>query len=191
MGEYAKRKSDGVEIKIGTCEDMYYIRYEDRNKVIKLPNSLDAATEMDLRWRLPFPDEDNIAPGEYSDYKRGLRLFKLYSDPQGRECVQDFTYGLDNPGSIQLHHADSGLLLNVPCYHGMKLPEVGPGMTAFWNGKGHAFELSSIKNTAEGVLPIVCCRHCGEAWRLAWADVLPYVQDAEMRARLTKYAEIT
>ena len=33
MGEYAIRKSDGESIKIGTCEDMYYLRYEDRFKV--------------------------------------------------------------------------------------------------------------------------------------------------------------
>ncbi len=31
MGEYAKRASDGVEVKIGTCEAMYYLRFEDRD----------------------------------------------------------------------------------------------------------------------------------------------------------------
>ncbi len=30
MGEYAKRLSDGTEIKIGTCEEMLYLRFEDR-----------------------------------------------------------------------------------------------------------------------------------------------------------------
>ena len=33
MGEYAIRKSDNDCIKIGTCEDMYYLRYEDQDKV--------------------------------------------------------------------------------------------------------------------------------------------------------------
>jgi ferredoxin hydrogenase len=33
MGEYAKRKSDGLEVKIGTCASMYYLRYEQRNEV--------------------------------------------------------------------------------------------------------------------------------------------------------------
>jgi len=77
MGEYALRKSDDTEIKIGTCEDMYYLRYEDRDKVSKLPNSLDPRTEYNLRFRLPFPDEDDIKPGEYDDYNRGERLWQI------------------------------------------------------------------------------------------------------------------
>ena len=36
MGEYARRKSDNESIKIGTCESMYYLRYEDRDKVISI-----------------------------------------------------------------------------------------------------------------------------------------------------------
>lgn len=63
MGEYATRKSDEAEVKIGTCEDMYYLRYEDRDKVRQLPNSLNAANELNLRWRLPFPDEDSTRIG--------------------------------------------------------------------------------------------------------------------------------
>ena len=193
MGEYAKRNSDGEHVKIGTCECMYYLRYEDRNKVSPLPGSLNPNTELNLYWRLPFPDEDRLLPGEYEEYKRGLRLYKMVPDGRGREWAEDFTLSDEgddlNPGIIQLHHKEAGLLLNVPCYHGMKLPEVGPGMKAFWNGKGHSFELSSVKNTSEGVLPIIRCRHCGNAWLSTWEEVLPYVGDKEMRKRLGKYKE--
>jgi hypothetical protein len=95
-----------------------------------------------------------------------------------------------DPGIIQLRHENSGLLLNVPCYHGLQLPTVTEPMRAFWNGKGHSFELAHVKNTADrGLLPVVRCRHCGHMWRYEWAEVLPFVYDEEMRRRLTVYAE--
>ena len=68
MGEYAIRKSDNQEIKIGTCEYMYYIRYEDRNKVSPLPNNTDCSKELNLIWRLPFPSEDHIQIGNYEPF---------------------------------------------------------------------------------------------------------------------------
>lgn len=33
MGEYAKRMRDGERVKIGTCENMYYLRFEERHQV--------------------------------------------------------------------------------------------------------------------------------------------------------------
>lgn len=185
MGEYAKRISDGQEIQIGTCESMYYLRYEDRNKVSKLPSSLDASTELNLFWRLPYPDEDSIKPGEYDDYNRGMRLYRMdlnkyavdYSNP-------DFA---ERAGSIQLVHKDSGLLLNVPCHHGEKLPEI-TGAKAHWNGKGHSYELAFLKNTKDGILPVIRCRHCGNMWRMSWLDIWEYIP-VEMRVRLAKYKD--
>ena len=69
MGEYAIRKSDGESIKIGTCESMYYLRYEDRCKVTP-----EEGSGFGNRWRLPFPDEDCIRPGEYDSGFRGIEL---------------------------------------------------------------------------------------------------------------------
>jgi len=172
MGEYAKY--NGNEIKIGTCEQMFYLRWEDRGKVQKIPNSLDPARIMGLYFRLPFPDEDAIGPGGYKDYARGLRLYKPgeygcddYRDPELAET----------PGIVQLHHQPSGLLLlNVQCFHGEKLPDCGPNVRAFWNGKGHSYELSSVKTTAEGLFPIIRCRHCRTAWRRDWAELWDYIE---------------
>jgi hypothetical protein len=182
MGEYATRKSDHQEVKIGTCEDMFYLRYEDRGKVRQLPGSLNPATELDLRFRLPFPDEDSVRIGEYQDFNRGERLYAENDTDCRNLHIPD-----DDPGIIQLTHK-SGLLLNVPCHHGQKLPEVAEGMQAFWNGKSYALVLSSIKNTAEGIKPVVRCRFCNNAWRFDWADVFPYV-NGELKARLREYAE--
>lgn len=69
MGEYAIRKSDRESIKIGTCSDMYYLRYEDQDKVTP-----DEYSSFGCRWRIPFPDEDNILPGEYDSGFRQVDL---------------------------------------------------------------------------------------------------------------------
>ena len=198
MGEDAIRKSDGVKIKIGTCESMYYLRYEDRDKVSKAPNSLDPSTDaIGLFFRLPFPDEDAILPGEYQDYHRGLCLYRIVHDIGGfgpqlesthREFFED-ELAAKAPGTIQLHHPASGLLVKVPCYHGIHLPDLGPAK-ACWNGKGYAFELAHLKPTTDGVLPIVRCRFCGSMWRYQWADVMDYIE-SDMRARLEGYARET
>jgi hypothetical protein len=186
MGEYAIRKSDETEIKIGTCEEMYYLRYEDRDKVRVLSGNVDPVAEAnELRFRLPFPDEDGLQPGEYEDFARGLRLYRSHAGSLGHD---DFEPPNTDPGTIQLHH-DSGLLLNVPCYHGLRLPEVTAPMKAFWNGKSWATELTQLRPTPEGVKPIVHCRFCGHKWRFDWVDIWDYVNGADVRAALRPYVD--
>jgi len=192
MGEYAKRKSDGVEIKIGTCESMYYLRWDDRDKVTPLPGSLNPATEGNLYWRLPLPEEDDILPGAYKSHDKRVTLL-----PWEEENDRWKSYEPDDevePGTIQLHHESSGLLLNARCYHGVKLPYVGADIKAFWNGKAyHNWELCFIKNheLSDGqqeLRPLVRCRHCGSMFREQWVNVLPHVQNKALRDRLFTYA---
>lgn len=192
MGEYAKLKTTKQDIKIGTCESMYYLRFEDRHAVEYIPGNINPTRDYDLRWRLPFPDEDGMPPGSYEDYSRGVRLFRRV-ELNGRETLEDFTMpeAVAFPGNLQLRHDQSGLLVNVQCFHGLQLPDVGQHARAFWNGKGHSFELVAVKNTREGVLPIVRCRHCGEMWRSSWDEVLPFVYDETLRARLAAHAKVT
>ena len=187
MGEYGEY--NGEKIKMGTLENMYYLRVEDRGRVRPLPGSLDPATENGLRFRLPFPDEDDAGPGCYGSAFRGYRLYKTETDHLGRGYAVDFNPdGAEkNTGTVQLHH-ESGLLVGVTCYHGLRLPEGGgdfhsPG----WNGKSWAFELAFVKKEADGVWPVVRCRFCSTMWRHEWADVLPYVQD-DIKPRLMDYA---
>ena len=190
MGEYGIRKSDGEHVKIGTCERMFYLRYEDRDKIKPEENSLDQMKATGLFWRLPFPDEDGVLPGDYDPHNRGLHLYKFGIDRRGEKYTMDFEDAetVEHPGTIQLRHESSGLLMNVPCYHGLKLPDVREPMRAAWNGKSHSFELDSIKNISDGTVhPVVKCRHCGKMWRYKWADVLPYVH-GEMKTRLEIYA---
>lgn len=68
MGEYARYL--GQEVKIGTCESMYYLRADQAWKVSALPGNVDPMSSRDresLRFRFPFPSEDSIAPGQF-DY---------------------------------------------------------------------------------------------------------------------------
>jgi len=90
MGEYAIRKDDNVEVKIGTCEEMFYLRFEDRDKVRKLPGSLDPAKETGIYFRLPFPDENDVRIGEYKDHARGCQLYKMVQSNKMGRYAEDF-----------------------------------------------------------------------------------------------------
>ena len=187
MGEYAKL--GGESIKIGTCESMYYLRWNDRFRVDPQPGNVDPQKDAGLFFRLPFPDEDELLPGEYSDYQRGYRLGR-----KDRQYWEDWTPdGLDeaDPGNVQLHHQPSGLLLSVPCHHGTKLPDVGEAR-AHWNGKKHALELAHVKSMPDGTLrPVYRCRFCGSMWSDDWEAILPYCGlDKEMLRRLEAYAHV-
>ena len=162
---------------------MYYLRYEDRHGVRCIRGNVDPARDTGLLWRLPFPDEDGRGPGNYEDYGRGIQLRR---DDEWLRCPEL----ADQAGLIQLKH-ECGYLVNMPCHHGEKLPDVsGQDVRAFWNGRaGGFYELAHVKNTAEGIKPVIRCRFCREAWRCEWAEVLEWIPDPALRERLTKHAE--
>lgn len=64
MGEYAR--FDGDEVKIGTCESLYYLRWQDRRRVAPLPGNVRPGVDVGLFYRLPIPAEDMETPGGYS-----------------------------------------------------------------------------------------------------------------------------
>lgn len=63
MGEYAKRKKDGVEVKIGTCNELFYLRHDQLSDVEYSYNGLNCF------FRIPNPDEDGIEAGDFKNYK--------------------------------------------------------------------------------------------------------------------------
>lgn len=192
MGEYATRISDGERVKIGTCEDMLYLRFEDARKVKVEHGNVDPVIEAhELRFRLPFPDEDGVGIGSYKDPFRGLMLWR--DQFNSREFFSDPSK-IEDPGTMQIYHKESGLLINVPCFHGEKLPDVGE-CKAFWNGKGHPFELFQVRpakpnGTDLHIYPVLRCAWCRNIWRYTWDEVLPYVNDPVLLARLKVYAEV-
>ncbi len=84
MGEYAKYL--GVEMKIGTCESLYYVSYSrmiaaySAGRLVQSPYNLEPAAYLapnsGFRFRFPFPDEDSIPLGKlgYPDFDRGLSV---------------------------------------------------------------------------------------------------------------------
>ena len=98
----------------------------------------------------------------------------------------------DHPGHLQLRHEETGLLVNTKCFHGLKLPEAGGDISRIhWNGKTtHWFDLVCLRETPEGMHPVVKCRHCGHMYRESWAAVLPFVKEFDeiLYARLGSYA---
>lgn len=166
MGEYAIRKSDNREIKIGTCESMYYLRFFDRDKVRPIPGNIDPMDESilsQLRWRLPYPEEDHIEPGNY-DGPAGKDVL-LYGFNQNEGEV--------NPGSFQVY-TKYGMLLNIPCYHGEKLLE-GEGIHACWNGKGPGYKLKYLKFIDGEPYGVYGCVQCGEEWRRPLKELIPFI----------------
>lgn len=153
MGEYARRNSDACEVKIGTCESMYYLRADQRHLVTGIANSVNpnGSDALSLRFRFPWPNEDNILPGEFQDFERSIPAPGILA-PAGIEHY-----------SVQFV-ASAGYLASLPC------PESSatlPGLTIHRNGFGGAVQLVQQKLLADGRLVPVCkCGGCDTAWRL-------------------------
>ena len=173
MGEYAFY--NGKQIKIGTCEDMMYLRYEDRNKVKPIEHNVDPANEHNLIFRLPYPDEDHLGPGNYDNPDRGIPLDGQFA-PDGL-----------NPGNTQAT-TQHGLLINLPCHHGMQLPDVGPEAKAHWNGKRQHLYLHGVKNTRTGLLPVIRCDACRKVWTCHDWSIMDHVHDKELSLRIMRQA---
>jgi len=136
MGEYATRKSDGVRIKIGTCEDMMYLRWDQAGLVEPESGSVDPIADREgIRFRFPFPNEDNIAPGEFEDYDRGIAVPDAEA-PTGLEHYPiQFT-------------AYAGYNLCLPC------PESGARAIAF-DGAGEPKLVAIHRNGFSGAVKVV------------------------------------
>lgn len=149
MGEYATY--NGQEIKIGTCEDMYYLRADQARKVRPISGNVNPVRDAgEIRFRFPFPDEDGIEPGAFKDFNRGLAVW-------GIEPPVDIDHY-----SIQFSNA-AGLLVSLPC------PESNDGKSAPYkihrNGYGGPVKIVQ-QRLVDGQLKLVCqCGSCGAAYR--------------------------
>jgi hypothetical protein len=82
MGEYAK--FSGESVKIGTCEEMYYLRLNQRRLVEHEDGNVDVngPEVYELRFRFPWPDEDAVEPGGFQQYERAVDVGD-YQPPEG------------------------------------------------------------------------------------------------------------
>lgn len=160
MGEYAL--FNGERIKIGTCENMYYLRADQVHLVQPQignvnPQSVEDAGQ--IRFRFPFPQEDHTKPGMFDDHDYGLAL-----------------YGVEPPEDIDhycIHFRNErGLLVSLPC------PESKGGKAAIqyrvgYNGYSGKVKISQ-QRLIEGRLVLVCeCGSCGAKYRV------PTIEDAQ------------
>ena len=159
MGEYARQG------KMGTCEDMYYLRASQRFSVIPDPGSLDPSdrdTVLHLRFRFPWPDEDHIGPcsDEFhaNGYKRAVTV-EGYQPPAG---VKHYTVQFSAP---------AGYLVSLPCPEAHSttpgLQTTVNGLQVHRNGFAGAVRLVQQKLLADGrLVPVLECGGCGTAWRV-------------------------
>lgn len=149
MGEYAKFRDERV--KIGTCEDMYYLRADQRHLVRHENGNVDPVEDATtIRFRFPWPDEDAVKPGGFKDYNRSVAV--AVPMPSG---VQH--------GLVQFR-ADAGYLVSLPCPEGSAKIH---GLTVHRNGFAGAVRLVRQKVLRDGrIIPICLCGGCGSMWRV-------------------------
>lgn len=160
MGEYAKLKGTGEEVKIGTCEDMLYLRFDQRHQVWPQSGSLNpaAAEEMAvIRFRFPWPDEDHLAPGNFDDPFRRLAVHV----PAPAEVEH---------GIVQFVASREGYNVCLPCPEG---PDAhSHGLTVHRNGfAGPTFLVQQAVRNGRLVAIMECV--CGRRYNL------PTIVDAE------------
>lgn len=180
MGEYARRKSDGSEVKIGTCECMYYLRYDQRNEV-----DYDFGS-YEWLWRIPYPEEDGTQAGEYHFgglLRDGYVPYELSLKPISGELAEQL---ISFEGLTQIYNEKLGMLINMPCYHGLKLPESINGFGFFWNGKREALHLCYLVNKEKELEIGIKCNACGKMFSGSFKDIAPIMRSLWMKLRLLR-----
>lgn len=151
MGEYAKH--DGEQIKIGTCEEMYYLRYDQREEVEPEKGNVDPAGDErhELRFRFPWPDEDGTLPGEF---EKPFRNYGLHIDAP--EDVNHYSTQFSS---------QRGMLVSLPCPYSKEGKE-SPYKIGF-NGYSGGVRIVQQKPLRDGRLALICeCGGCGSKWRI-------------------------
>jgi hypothetical protein len=174
MGEYAMLGS--AEIKIGTCENMYYLRAGQAHQVRALPDNVDPVRDRDkgIRFRFPFPDEDDVAPGAFDSYERGAPLYLPVPTDIEHAIVQFTTPGynvcLPCPESGR---SGSGERVTDPI-------EIA-GLKVFRNSHPGTVLICQQRWIGKALVLVLACGGCGAKWRCPTIeDARPYI-DACLR----------
>ena len=158
MGEYAE--FNGREIKVGTCEDLYYLRADQAGRVRKTRSGhtdlADPAVLAVVRFRFPWPDEDGTEPGAFGDYGRSIPLSGLQPPADLDHMTVQFS-------------ARAGYLVSLPCPEG---PAASHGLKIHRNS--FAGPVRIVQQAYRGGnLAVICeCGGCGARYNL------PTIEDA-------------
>jgi hypothetical protein len=162
MGEYIKHK--GEIIKLGTCEDLYYVRYADLLEMVRsgeaeaLGGNLAPIAYLGgaFRFRFPFPDEDG-KPERYhpNGYHRGA----LVPWPEG--VVLDPEH-LPVHVKIAAHDEDfyGRVGANLPC------PLTDPTPAIYLQPPDPLLQIIQQRPFEGALWTVVRCPYCKAAWRL-------------------------
>jgi hypothetical protein len=151
MGEYAIYQNE--RIKIGTCEDLTDLRADQWHLVTVEFGGCDEATYLrQSRFRFPWPDEDTIAPGDFTEIDRSCLI-------RGLTAPEDLK---DHHGTVQFT-ARGGYLCSLPC------PESGinlDGVKIHRNAYQGAVHLCAQRWWNGLLVGVLRCSACGTMWRL-------------------------
>jgi hypothetical protein len=153
MGEYAKYNRH--EVKIGTCENLYYLRHDQRWDISPMSGNVNPQSDRELphlRFRFPFPDEDHVAPGAFEDYSRGFPISGM--------DISEWKHG-------NVQFSAHGYLVSLPCPEGYSGREFSENHAKI-HRNGFAGAVSVVmQRFHDGELQtVVRCNGCGNMYRL-------------------------
>lgn len=160
MGEYAILGNH--QVKIGTCENMYYLRADQRHMVRPERGSVNPASndhQRTIRFRFPWPDEDTVLPGAFDPYDRAVAI-------HGEDVTLPDTLEHYAIQFVSTH----GYNLCLPCPEG---PKASHGLTVHRNGFAGRVRLVQQAYRNGFLVPICECGGCGARYNL------PELKDAE------------
>lgn len=155
MGEYAKYH--GQEIKIGTCEQMYYLRADQVELIQAIPHIVNPKLRSEaeqIRFRFPFPDEDGIEPGSFSDYDRAFPVWGIEPPESVEHSFLQFTRNYPESG---------GILLSTPCPRSKEAKAAG--LKFHYNGYSGPVGIHSQRLVNGELRLVLRCMDCGALWR--------------------------
>jgi hypothetical protein len=151
MGEYAKFK--GHQIKIGTCEDLYYLRADQGHLVDAQRGNVNPRAADDrrvIRFRFPWPDEDHVEPGAFEAYDRAVGVYGVQPPADLEHYAVQFT-------------AQAGYVVSLPCPEG---PGAAHGLTVHRNGFAGPVKIVQQAYRNEHLALICACGGCGARYNL-------------------------
>lgn len=155
MSEFAEY--NGKRIQIGTCEDLNYLRAEQWDRVTPVSGRADVAKYLKVvRFRFPWPDEDEIEPGMFEDFERSAPLWGLKAPPEHAERHHTVQFV-----------ASAGYQCALPCPESGKTIEGLRIQRHGFRGAVHLCQQRWWNGLLVGVLE---CGACGFVWRLETLD---------------------
>jgi len=175
MGEYVT--SYGQQVKLGTCEDLYYTRLDqlrDYSPKVDVEEYLNP--DNGFRYRFPFPEEDNLTIGNYDNFDKGL-IISLHIDDYSLADFEhrDIWTACNIEGSYNVNIA-------LPCPQSKELDwtftQMPDNTIKKIKHSNNNFRLVSIKQQKQvndEVWTVIACPYCGARVRIDYDDALKLV----------------